>query len=93
MRIRGSPVIPTLLLALAHCSCDTGTENADATAVSYKVYERSYYIGPRGQTDTAFFYHTTGKAAFDALFQYLNENPPVDTIPRSDSPPRVRSQW
>jgi hypothetical protein len=84
MKIRLSLFIATLLPFLVICSCDTGTDNSNANAVSYTVYEQYYYIGPRSQRDTTFFHHTTGKAAFDALFQYNNDTPPIDTIPQAD---------
>lgn len=84
MKLSPSLLISVLLLPLAVGSCDTGTDNANATAVSYKVYGKYYYIGPRGQADTTYFYRTRGKAEFDALFQYLNNTPPIDTIPQAD---------
>src|SRR5512139_2165454 len=77
-------LIPVLLFALIVCSCDNGTDSSGATPVSYKVYDKYYYIGPRGQPDTTYYWHTMSKAEFDGLFQYLPEVLPVDTIPRAD---------
>ncbi len=76
--------ITLLVLALTVCSCETGTTTPGTSPVSYKVYDKYYYIGPKGQTDTTYYWSTTGKTSFDALFQFLAEPSPVDTVPRAD---------
>ncbi len=76
--------IMALILALTLCSCDDGSTSPGTSPVTYKVYGKYYYIGPKGQPDTTYFWSTTGKPAFDALFQYLSEDVPLDTVPRAD---------
>ncbi len=81
------PIIPAILvsiLALTFCSCEEGATTPGTSPVSYRVYDKYYYIGPKGQPDTTYYWSTTGKRNFDALFQYLSEMLPVDTVPRAD---------
>ncbi len=72
------------ILALTLCSCEDGATTPGTSPVTYKVYDKYYYIGPKGKPDTTYYWSTIGKQAFDALFQFLPETVPVDTVPRAD---------
>ncbi len=84
MKIPICMAITALILALTVCSCENGTTTPGTSPVSYKVYDKYYYIGPKGKADTTYYWSTTGKQAFDALFRFLPETFPVDTVPRAD---------
>ncbi len=83
MKVSHCALIPVLALALSVASCDNGNDNSKGDPVAYKVYTGYSYRGPRANGDSTFFYHTTGRAAFESLFYYLDEAR-HDTIPKID---------
>jgi hypothetical protein len=72
------------LAGLWGCSKSSTTEAIAPSPVDFNVYTRYIYKGPESQSDTTFYYCTTTKAAFDALFYNIYDINNSDTIPASD---------
>jgi hypothetical protein len=83
MRLASLALAIGLLPSLTGCARVTEPPAAPRPVV-YQAYTGYYYHGPSGATDTTFFFHTKGAAAFNQLFLFVYEHNPNPAIPPAD---------